>query len=220
MDADGSNSQAIVAQSNYQEYYPITRDDESFFYTGWVSSSNVNDQVYLKYYSAGSSTLLPFNQSNANFSDATPAGSDYAVISSTKSDGKGGYDLYIADINTGNMWSLDDYNTSVNSSWEDLGAHYLPDQSLSTDNPNSIDNQINMFPNPVNRGEDLKIKSNGLGNYVDSRIEVYNLQGKLLQTNFTRDLSNVSVSMDYALGFYFVKIIQKDKTFIEKIYVK
>ncbi len=132
MDADGANSQALVAQSNYQEYYPITRDNESFFYTGWVSSSNLNDQIYLKYYSSDSSIYLPFNQSNANFSDATPVGLDYAVISSSKSGGYGGYDLYIADINTGDIWSLNNYNNSVNSSWEDLGAHYLPDQILFT----------------------------------------------------------------------------------------
>ena len=220
MDADGANSQALVAQSNYQEYYPAIRDNESFFYTGWVSSSNLNDQIYLKYYSSDSSIYLPFNQSNANFSDATPVGLDYAVISSSKSGGYGGYDLYIADINTGDIWSLNNYNNSVNSSWEDLGAHYLPKQNLSSNNSIKSDNQIYIFPNPVMRGKDVKIKTTKLKRHVDSRIEVYNIQGQILQTDFTHDLSDYSLTLDFISGVYFVKIFQNRKIHVEKIILK
>ena len=124
INVDGTNNQALVAQANYQEYYPIVRDSQSFFYTGWVSTTNLHDQLYLKYFSNPTPVYLPFNDANSDYSDATPVGSQYVVLSSTRSGGDGGYDLYIADINTGDIWSLDDYNSSVNSSWEDLGAHY------------------------------------------------------------------------------------------------
>ena len=220
MDADGSNSQAIVAQSNYQEYYPITRDNDSFFYTGWVSSSNLNDQVYLKYYSSGTPIHLPFNQTNANFSDATPVGSEYAVISSTKSGGRGGYDLYIADISTGDLWSLDEYNSSLNTSSEDLGAHYLPSKSLSVDELTEQLNSSMVFPNPVLRGEEINVSAKNVEFNVSSTIQVINLQGQILQSILLRNSSDFKFKMDYAPGVYFVKIIQNNKVHIERIILK
>ncbi|MCK5830890.1 MAG: carbohydrate-binding protein [Methylococcales bacterium] len=125
INTDGTNRQAIVAQPNYQEYFPITRDSESFFYTGWVSTTDAHDQLFLKYFSNPNPIKLPFNNSNADYSDATPVGSQYVVLSSTRTGGKGGYDLYIADIFTGDIWSLNNYNHSINSELEELGANYF-----------------------------------------------------------------------------------------------
>ncbi|MDD7885079.1 carbohydrate-binding protein [Flavivirga sp. 57AJ16] len=124
INVDGSNRSVMADNVNMHDYYPIVRDASSFFYTSWVSPSDGHDQLHLKYYS-GSDILLPFNTSSADYSDATPVGSDYVVLSSTKSGGQGGYDLYIANINTGDIWSLDSYNSSVNSVYEDLGACYF-----------------------------------------------------------------------------------------------
>ena len=123
---DGTELTAIANRTNFQEYYPVTRDINSFFFTGWVSNRNRNDQVYLQYMDGSDPVLLPFNSKRANYSDATPVGLTYAVVSSTKNGGKGGYDNYIANIHTGQMCSLDHYNDMANSSFEDLGAHYLP----------------------------------------------------------------------------------------------
>jgi Tol biopolymer transport system component len=122
---DGTERTAIAERANFQEYYPITRDSNSIFFTGWVSNQNKNDQVYLQYLDGSAPVLLPFNSRRANYSDATPVGSTYAIVSSTKSGGQGGYDNYIANIHTGEIWSLDEYNSNANSSLEDLGAHYL-----------------------------------------------------------------------------------------------
>jgi Tol biopolymer transport system component len=123
INTNGTGAQALVAQPNVQEYFPITRDNNSFFYTAWRNASNLNDQIYLKPYN-GSATLLPFNTSDANYSDAYAVGSQYVLFSSTRSGGKGGYDLYIANITSGQTWSLDSYNSSVNSSGHDLAAVY------------------------------------------------------------------------------------------------
>lgn len=124
--SDGTKNKAEVNTSDYQEYYPITRDSESFFYTGWVSRRNKNDQVFLKYFSRPKPVYLLFNDKHANYSDATPIGSKYVAVSSTRRGGKGGYDNYIANLYTGDIWSLDKYNNEANSTKEDLGAHYLP----------------------------------------------------------------------------------------------
>ena len=135
---DGTNSQALVAQANYQEYYPVVRDDLSFFYTGWVSTTDVHDQLYLKYFADPNPVYLPFNNANADYSDATPVGAQYVVLSSTRAGGDGGYDLYIADISTGSIWSLDDYNSNVNSGLEDLGANYYIGSSGPSNNSPSV----------------------------------------------------------------------------------
>lgn len=122
---DGTELTAIAARADFQEYYPITRDNNSFFFTGWVNENSLYDQVYLQYLDDSEPILLPFNRSNADYSDATPIDLTFAIVSSTKSGGKGGYDNYIANIHTGEIWSLDEYNNNANSNLEELGAHYF-----------------------------------------------------------------------------------------------
>lgn len=122
---DGTAFKSIAAVASVQEYYPIARDSVSFFYTRWNSATNSNDQLYLGYYNTTqTSRRLPFNTSDANYSDAYPCGTEYVFLSSTKADSKGGYDLYIANITTGKIWSLSSYHAAINSSREELGAAY------------------------------------------------------------------------------------------------
>lgn len=126
---DGTNTKTGAALPNIQEYYPIAKDSISFFYTGWVSTANLNDQIFRGYYNTNkASDYLPFNQLNANYSDPYPCGSGYVFLSSTKSDSKGGYDLYIANINTGHIWNLSSYNIGINSVNDELGSCYTPTQ--------------------------------------------------------------------------------------------
>jgi Tol biopolymer transport system component len=135
INTNGTSRQAMVAVSNVQEYFPIARDNASFFYTSWQNSSDFHDQIYLKYYANSSGTRLPFNSSTSNYSDAYPVGSQYVLTSSDRPGGKGNYDLYIADINTGQIWSLDSYNSNVNSSLQDLGAAYNNSGSNTSQSP-------------------------------------------------------------------------------------
>jgi len=126
VDTSGSNIKKMEALPAIQEYFPVAKDTLSFFYTAWQSLNNHNDQLYLGYYNGIKLPVyLPFNTSDANYSDAGPCGLKYLFLSSTKADSKGGYDLYIANIITGKIWNMLLYNTNINSVKEELGACYF-----------------------------------------------------------------------------------------------
>jgi len=128
INSNGSNNSALYNVSNVSEYYPIVKDNSSFFYTRWVSSTNQSDQIYLADF-YGNSTSLSINDLNSDNSDAYPVGSDYLFFSSTRSGSTGGYDIYLGQISTGTVWSLNDYN--INSSLEDLGACFVSHQTFN-----------------------------------------------------------------------------------------
>jgi Tol biopolymer transport system component len=67
---------------------------------------------------------LPFNTADANFSDAFPVNDHTVVLSSTKNGGRGQYDLYLADIKSGKIWSLNLYNAYINTATNELGSCY------------------------------------------------------------------------------------------------
>lgn len=123
-----SNGTALALSSieNLEEYYPIVIDNDTFLFTRWEGLNNKNDQVYLGYFNNSTSKRLPFNESDANFSDAYPVNSHTVIISSTKIGGIGQYDLYLADMVTGKKWSLNLYNPYINSNNNELGACYSP----------------------------------------------------------------------------------------------
>ncbi len=127
VNADGANTRAVEALPGVQEYYPIANDSLSFYYTAWSSAANLNDQLYRGYYDTREApAYLPFNDLSANYSDPYPCGTGYVFLSSTRSGSRGGYDLYIADINTGDIWSLSSYNAGINSVNDELGSCYSP----------------------------------------------------------------------------------------------
>jgi Tol biopolymer transport system component len=124
MDLATNSQQPLSALPGVEEYYPITRDDTSFLFTRWYSAINKNDQVYMGYFNGRVFKRLPFNEVDQNYSDAYPVGSKYVVLSSTCAGGKGGYDLYLANLETGKKWSLGLYNAAINSVNNELGACY------------------------------------------------------------------------------------------------
>lgn len=124
VNVDGSNNHPLESINNLQEYYPITFDSASFLYTRSAFTATPYDQVYKANFSTGVAVSLPFNNSNADYSDAFPCGSNYVILSSDRAGGTGNYDLYIADINSGKIWSLNKYNTGINTSKNELGACY------------------------------------------------------------------------------------------------
>ena len=126
---DGTILKTTASLPGIQEYYPIGNDSLTFYYSGGTSITNPNDQIYRGYYNINkASDYLPFNQLIDNYSDPDPCGPGYVILSSTRSDSKGGYDLYIADVNTGNIWSLSSYNYNINSVNDELGSFYTPNQ--------------------------------------------------------------------------------------------
>lgn len=118
---DGT-TQPLAAMLNINEYYPIVIDADTFLF----SRSTNSDQIYLGYFNGTASLKLPFNESDADFSDAYPVNSHTVIISSTKIGGIGQYDLYLADMMTGKKWSLNLYNPYINSNKNELGACYSP----------------------------------------------------------------------------------------------
>ncbi|MBO5876836.1 MAG: PD40 domain-containing protein [Bacteroidales bacterium] len=106
------------------EYYPITIDSETFYYTQHVSETNRHDQLYKGWLNGSRSVKLKFNATNADYSDACTVSSGWLILCSTRAGSRGGYDLYIAHEDSGAIYSLSDYNTSINTSLNELGASY------------------------------------------------------------------------------------------------
>ena len=109
-------------------YYPITRDDTSFIFTRWYDQVNQHDQLYLGFFDSRGPQNLPFNDPSADYSDGYPALGKYIFLSSDRTGSTGGYDLYVADMNTGNIWSLSNYSPGINSAFEELGSCYTATQ--------------------------------------------------------------------------------------------
>lgn len=114
----------IFAAPGIYAYYPIAISDSSFIFTRWYSSSDHHDQLYMGYLNAKASVALPFNEPSGDYSDAYPVDPEYILLSSTRPGARGGYDMYVADIHTGAIWSMDMYNAAVNTKNNELGACY------------------------------------------------------------------------------------------------
>jgi len=120
---NGSNESVAAETPGVIDFYPIADPVGQFLYARTVSTTNLFGQIYL--FNGTMSIGLPFNTPDADYSDAYPVGTQYIVLSSTRAGGRGGYDLYLADRNTGAMWSISNYNSTVNTSREELGASYI-----------------------------------------------------------------------------------------------
>ena len=99
---------------------------ESLYDTQHVSPTDNHDQLYKGFFDGRKSICLAFNKQNADYSDACPIGNEWLILVSTRSDSKGGYDLYIANETSGAIYPLSDYNSSINTSKNELGPDYIP----------------------------------------------------------------------------------------------
>lgn len=106
------------------EYYPITIDGSSFYYTQNYSASNHADQIYKGWFDGRTSVRAAFNRTDADTSDAFPVSNGWLFVVSTRSGGKGAYDLYLAHDTSGAIYSLNTYNTRINTSLNELGPCY------------------------------------------------------------------------------------------------
>jgi hypothetical protein len=194
-----------------QEYYPIVRDSATYFFTKWVSAADHHDQVYLGYLNGDPATGVAFNQSNADYSDAYPAGDNLAFFSSTSSGGKGAYDLYLGDINTGETWSLD-LLENVNSWRNELGACYSS-ESLATMISTHESELLTLFPNPSNSGI-FNITSD-----KDWLLRVFNIKGTIMIENTIHGSSTIDLSAREK-GVYIIMLQSTDEKHILKAIVE
>jgi Tol biopolymer transport system component len=112
----------VSGKRGLAEYYPIVQN-KSLFFVGWKDSVSRNDQIYAfpnlehSYQPAG----LSLNDCNTNNSDPIFVDASHIIFSSTRN-GKF-YNLYIGNIYTGKVWSLDKYGVNEPLKHQ-LGATY------------------------------------------------------------------------------------------------
>lgn len=119
-----SVSSVLYDRVDVGEYFPVPIDSTSFYYSANYSSTNRHDQIYIGYLDGSTPEYLPFNTSSADYSDSCPVNSDWLILSGTRSDSAGGYDLYVANVKSGAIYRLSVYNSAINSSLNELGASY------------------------------------------------------------------------------------------------
>lgn len=231
INSDGSNNTSLYSLASVSEYYPIMRNNSSFFYTRWLSSSSHNDQIYLGDF-VGNAASLSINDLTSNNSDAYPVGTDYLFFSSTRA-GSAGYDLYLGQISTGKIWSLNGFN--INSPYEDLGSCFLahgafkfaantnPSNDLTENNAESnvygmtadkaalTDNlDIIVFPNPTSGSVTIKGKNIEL-------ISIFNMYGQMIKQIDDNTPETIINLKNEASGVYFIKINTNNKIITRKI---
>ena len=113
----------IYAEKNIRCYYPVVYK-ETLYFSKWYSIYNKSDIIIKFDINENKVTIPPFNSADYNCSDACPISDRLIIISSTMPGGNGGYDLYIADTVTGNTWSMNFLNKSINNDKHQLGASY------------------------------------------------------------------------------------------------
>ena len=124
-DFEKSTMTVLYDRKGVVEYYPITNDAESFYYSAHVSETDHHDQLHKGFFDGSPAVKLKFNKTNADYSDACPVSDGWLILCSTRSDGRGGYDFYIGHETSGAIYSLSDYNPGLNSRLNELGADYL-----------------------------------------------------------------------------------------------
>lgn len=125
-DISSKSFKKLYDRNGIAEYYPVTLNEQCFYFSAHLSELNQVDQLYLGYWDGRQSEYLPFNRADADYSDACPVNEEWLILSSTRKGTRGGYDLYIANRVTGDIHSLTEYNNQINSEKWELGASYTP----------------------------------------------------------------------------------------------
>lgn len=122
IDLNSHTSRELYNRPGVAAYYPVSIDNQWFYFTASLSESQGYDQLYKGAWDGLMPNRLPFNTADADYSDAYPIDGEWLLLSSTKSLGMGNYDLYVANEKTGAIFSLSVYNVRINSDKAELGA--------------------------------------------------------------------------------------------------
>ncbi len=117
----------IFKEEGVQSYYPITYKDKVYF-AKWHEPSNTTDMLIILD-EDGKRIPVSFNNIDYNVSDSYPISDELVIFSGTtrgtiRGANKGGYDLYLGDILTGQVWSMDEY-ANINDNRHQLGVSYF-----------------------------------------------------------------------------------------------
>lgn len=141
------------------------------------------------------------------------------LVSYTYFNGNPNESIEIPDENlpteTGNyfivMFTNDSYNEVSNRV-----EFQVIDETMNTDNPNSLNSHIQVYPNPVEKGKNTFIKSK----YPIDQIDVLDMTGSLFYTSKNIKSYNYSLlNQNLPAGVYYLKI-HADKIYTVKIIVK
>ena len=105
-----------------EEYYPITRDDTSFYFSRWTDQKDHHDQLWMGFLNGSNPVCLPFNKKGFDCSDACTINDEFVLFSKTNL--KGDYDLCVSSVFSKQIWSLSEYYKFLNTAKNELGASY------------------------------------------------------------------------------------------------
>ena len=170
----------LLSDEAVDSYYPIVRDADSFLYPRWASSDDHHDQLYLAVFSGQTATPCPFNDVAADNSDPWPVpGTNYVFFSSNRKGGRGSWDIYLGDLESGEVWSLESFG--VNSGLAELGVSYFSDSSAIVINPPSTPTDYSLgqnYPNPFNASTTIAFS---LAESAHVEIDLFDARGRLVQ---------------------------------------
>lgn len=125
--------EAVNTTVNLEEYYPVVRDMSTLLYTRWTSLNDHHDQIYMRSIANPGEvgyfdTLLKINACLYENTDPTPVNENLVIFSSSRDNYLGQYTggnrLYLGNIWTGQVWSLDHLAPIAGVTGNLLGASY------------------------------------------------------------------------------------------------
>ncbi|WP_408071912.1 TolB family protein [Butyrivibrio sp. JL13D10] len=124
-DINKKKTKTLYKKEGTQSYYPIVSNDGKYlFFSRGYSKKNNADQIIRYNLKNDTQKSLKCNSKYYDSSDTCCVSSKYIIISCSKDGGVGGYDLHLVNIKTGKMTSLSQYNSRINTPFEELGCDY------------------------------------------------------------------------------------------------
>ncbi len=214
IDADGQNSQALIEGLN-NEWYPQTVDSQHFLYT----LTNNGDDIYEYTLSDGASEKLSTNSSSDD-SDPFYIYDNYCGFSSSRD---GNYDLYIGNMQTGEVWKIYDAPQTLSA----LGGSYpMPSKPTGIAETESDTRSFLLsqnYPNPFNPTTTIEYSLPSISIRGDSKVSlvIYDLLGRKIKTLVNKEQSSgiYKVTFDgsgLSSGIYFYRLNTGNRTEIKK----
>jgi len=123
---NGKNKKLLYQKDGVQSYYPIVSDNGKYLYfSRGYSKKNRVDQIIRYNLKTGKAKSLKCNSKYFDCSDTCCVSSKYIIISCSKEEGTGGYDLYLVNTRSGKMTNLNTFNSKINTPLEELGCDYF-----------------------------------------------------------------------------------------------
>ncbi len=198
----------LAADTSVQEYYSITKNDNTFLYARWMSAVNHRDQIYTGYFNGETSQRALFNREDANCSDPYPVNDQWVVFSMNQ---KGNYDLALGNLVTGEIYDMHSFN--LNTSKHELGACYSPFPGKEV---TSIQSAQKINIQAIVEQKELMIQWATQERPSSYSAHILNLDGQLLMTKSIINDSNKSVvnMASFSSGIYILVVLSEENQIV------